>query len=311
MAKASRAPVTKIPTRIRFKAWWEGYSAAELFAATRPLIIETEIKLPPAEIPIMPRAEALPDSQIQVAQLVWGENYADPHPLFLFEQAQRYTPENTLIANAGLGGVQTKLSAQCGIIADGYDLRSGLIVAALQKQNREARNNAPPLISLDLAQAKPFLRRYDLALIDSLFSSVSDRLTLANIVSGTMSAASTIVLQDWFHETNMPQNELKRTIAKIGNPEFSGLWSSQEIISSFTQRGFVLVSETDLTAQYAALIADSWRSLHDLMINPAGTALSPGILPTLQREIEKWQVRLALARDGILQVKGFVLTKAA
>jgi hypothetical protein len=310
VAKAARSDVAKIPARIRFKAWWEGYNAAELFASITPPIVEPEINLTPAEIPITLRAEPIPDAQIQVAQLVWGEGFADPHAAFLFDQAKHYKTESAMIANAGLGGVQAKLIAECGMIADGYDLRSGLVTAALAKQNREARNNAPPLIALELAQVKPFLRRYDLALIDSLFSSVSDRLTLANTVSGTMSASSTLVLQDWFQESDMPQSELKRSIAKIGNPEFSGLWSSQEIINSFTERGFVLVSEMDITAQYAALIADSWRNLHDLMVNPAGATLVPGIMPTLQREIEKWQVRLALARDGIMHVKGIVLTKA-
>jgi hypothetical protein len=313
MAKAGLH--NKIPARIRFKAWWEGYAAADLFA--RPKTVDTLAPEPidkptillPAEIPITPRTSVWADAQLQAVQLVWGNGRADPLPLYLVQQCKASNHNNIMLANAGFGGLQEFFLSEKQLTVDGYDSRSALVNAALDQKNLIGAKNTPPLIHLDMAQDKPFLRRYDLALIDNLYSNSVDLISLTNALAGTMATEGEIILQDWFRDDDSDLADVKRTVAKIGNPEIVQYCTLGEVTALFQQRNFSIIHTEDITEASVAKIADSWRLLHELMIDPKGIALAPGIMPALHREIEKWQVRLTLAREGMLRLKGITLKK--
>jgi hypothetical protein len=308
MAKAGINTV--IPVRIRFKAWWEGYVAADLFSLLQaPEPFEAPVILPPAEIPITPRAAVWADAQLQAVQLVWGKGRADPLPLYLIQHSKAETHNNIMLANAGLGGLQEFLFSENKMKVDGYDIRSTLVNAALEQKNLNVSKNDSPLIYLDIIQEKPFLRRYDLALIDNLYSNSADLISLTNALAGAMAAESEIILQDWFRDDDSDLADVKRTIAKIGNPEILHYCTMGEVTTLFEQRNFRVIHSEDITEISVAQIADGWRMLHELMIDPKGITLVPGIMPALHREIEKWQVRLTLAREGVLRLKGITLKK--
>jgi hypothetical protein len=299
-----------IPARIRFKAWWEGYAAKDLFARLQvPKPIEELPILPPAEIPITPRASVWADAQLQAVQLVWGKGRADPLPLYLAQHSKGLTHNNIMLANAGFGGLQDFFLSENQLTVDGYDSRSALVNAALEQKNITGSKNTPPFIQLDMTQDKPFLRRYDLALIDTLFSNSAELISLTNAIAGTMAAEGEIILQDWFRDDDSDLAEVKRTVAKIGNPEIVQYCTLGEVTALFQQRNFSITHTEDITEISVAKIADGWRALHALMIDPQGVALVPGVMPALQREIEKWQVRLTLAREGVLRLKGISLKK--
>lgn len=318
MAAARKVQLPKLPdlsgpgmdmARLKFAAWWEGKDFDEAAARAQIAAWQAEramIKAGDTAPPRTPRLAAL--------EVVWGENrisMGDAEEEAAGAQLLGLMPDQSiLLIGGGLGEPAVELARGAQLSVTMCEWRPGCVPAA---QNRVARLGLAAKARVDSFEPEagsfPELA-FDAAWSRDELTFVFDKKRLIRRVGAALKPGAAWLV-----------DELVGDKALCGETAFAAawadphLWGADELQSAFSERGFLIESEADVTGAAQSALKLAVERIEDRIGLALQRAKDSGFGPAMLRELA-WEAETIKARQrafsaGALKRVRLVLRKPA
>lgn len=340
MAKAEE----KIPLKIRFMAWWEGYDADQFYdyvqkraagehpplpqkngAETAPkdaldkAIAEkveeaeaaTEEEAPKDNLPFDPWDKA----RIEIAQYVWGPGYCGPggpEHIITISKLLALSPELSMAdLGAGLGGPMRTLVEQFGVWAMGYEESANKVEAGNQLSKMAGMMKKAPLTQFKLSPEYEFDRRYDRFILRDELHLVEDKRGILTRLEDTLKPEGLILLTDYVlaDESVVAADSYKEW--RDGEPIRPHMVTQQEYAELISKAGLALRVNEDRTKEQIDLITHAWSGVDELIAKLMADPNSKHLVKVLAKEAELWNRRVKVMQRGRIKYCRFLAAKRA
>lgn len=320
----------KVPFKLRFKTWWEGYDLEEvkqriLAHEEQQDAMSEEEKLEEQEIARSKRRDpaglegeisTLPWDKLrmEMTQLIWGVGYCGPGGRKHIETMSRLLTLNSkmsaLIVGAGLGGPTRVLAEEYGVWVTGFELSEELAEQAMQLSVDAGLASKAIIKPLDADSDTPFDRKYDRAFSKEALYFFPDKAKIIQDIYDTLKDGALFLITDY----------TLSDLASLENPDVRK-WLKQEAIHPFPVTsekmksvlesvGFTIRVNEDVSEEYVEMIEKSW-SKAAVVAKDLATKGAEGIeaINSLMEEAEFWALRARLLKADLIHVWRFLAHK--
>lgn len=318
----------KIPVGVRLKAWWEGYSADDLWDATKEEPAEDgpdengdasaapkSADSPPGE-PRKPKGQILPwdDKRLEIAQFVWGEGYCGPGgPEHVVAMAKilALTPEMSVLGLGGdLGGPARTLAKETGAWISCLESSQDMVDAGNKLSEKAGLSKKAKLKFYNFDKPMPLDRQYDRVFSKESLFTVPDKKNLFETLEPFIKGDALVLLTDYVIASEADLNSKEIREWKKGEPKEPFLSTSEQLVNAVKDGQLSIRVSEDISDQYIKLIAESWANA-DKLIAQLMERGDEGqeLVDTLLTEAEFWSRRSKLLVSGKLKVWRIVAHK--
>ncbi len=304
----------KIPFRVRFSAWWQGYDPADVYAGD-PVALEFDTgrrKAAPVASAGPPKKKVplWTADRIQVAERLWGAGMhtpgGDAHVQTLVKPFGLNPTMTVLDLGAGLGGCSRSMAKTYGSWVTGFEQWPILAEAGMLRSRMAGLDKKAPIELYDplTTQLKP--RGYNCVFAKESFFTIADKARLFEQIAGTLRPGGQLCFTDYMlPESAKPTRAVDLWMANEPQEPFP--CSSQDILDLLAHHKLDVRIAEDITDMHQALILQGWRDLTQAL---APGSVAPETLPHLVNEAELWARRGAVLRSGDVRVYRFYALKA-
>jgi SAM-dependent methyltransferase len=305
-----------IPLSVKFKAWWEGYDPAALYAlihtTKKEPVKPADTELPAPRYSARTAAQKFPpflwsEQRAAANQLVWGPGFLDPavaiDPKVLRRKLDTKPHHHVLSIGAGLGGFDQLLSKNIGFQVDSFDVRASVIAhtKAWHVSGTTVPQSSVRLLETDGSQK--FSRRYDSLFITNSLGRVPSLPGLLADLAKTVRPGAKFVIHDWFRSPAKTRNDALKTFKDSVDPHFASLTDAQETVRLCAAHGFTVSENALITSDTVEAITKPWRmiagSLTELLHDQDRRDLADELL----LEAELWTARVGLAQNNDIEAR--------
>jgi len=324
----------KIPIKLRFLTWWNGYDLDDVKAR---LMTQqgNDVENDPdgnnaakdaeatetSETTEVPSLTDDPDAalswdtlRMEMTQLIWGEGYCGPGGKEHIETMSKLLTMNSemsaIVIGAGLGGPSRVLAEEFGVWIAGFELSKDLAERGMQMSTDAGLGSKAVIHHLDPAEEDPFERRYDRAFSKEALYCFPDKAKILKDTYDTLKDGALFLISDY----------TLADASALENPDVQK-WLAQEAIrpypvtadvlkTTLEETGFILRVNEDISQEYIGLIEASWSKAGTLskQLAQKGDEGAKAI-KTLMAEAEFWALRAKLLKEGHIRVWRFLANK--
>jgi len=316
----------KIPLKLRFKAWWEGYNLDDMLRQMdwqeddQEEISDHPDAAPPDAKKAAPAKKNTPKpltwnkNRIKINQLIWGMGYCGPGGPEHIESLSKLlslTPEmSALVIGAELGGPCRVLAEKYGVWITGYEVSTDLVEKANILSKEADLDKKAVITHLDLNDAEPFDRRFDRAFSKERLYSFQDKKSLLQKTFDALKEESLFLMTDYtLSNVEALEDEDVQTWFKMEpTPPYP---VTADIISEMLKDvGFSVRVNENISETYIKLITESWIKAEKIVedLSKDGTEGIESI-STLMQDAEFWSLRKKLLKNGLINVSRFLVYK--
>jgi cyclopropane fatty-acyl-phospholipid synthase-like methyltransferase len=304
--ESGAAPSTKLPFKVRFKAWWEGYdpSAPEPEpAAAEPFLAAAVAESPPAPIP------PLEQPHIKVAQQVWGEGFTRPGreaSILTLVKPFALDPSMTVMDfGAELGGGTRAVSSEFGVWVNGYE-PDPIMAAGGQELSVKKGAKKADIKHYVPQEFQPKSATYDCIYSSEALYSVQEKEKLLATFERALKARGQIALTDFIRTpgTKADDPRLAGFPARTGKP--GHFWTNDDYLGKMKALKFDVRVDEDLTAHFRSVIIEAWVNFTQ---DAAANAFVKAHPEELVAEVSLWTQRMAALDSGALQLRRYYAIK--
>jgi ubiquinone/menaquinone biosynthesis C-methylase UbiE len=307
MQIAARLPtLPSLPLlRARFHAWWEGYDMPASAPAPDAPKEEAEVEeRPAAKAPAKPAAppkERWPRERIDVAQIVWGQEFTSP--LGAAPMTELIAPlalekgMNVLHLGCGLGGFTRAMVQVFGVAATGMDESAALAKAGMEMSARAKLPKLAPIGSADFktVEFKPGV--FDRAVIEHTLHTLDDKPAVLQRVAHALKPEAQLLILDYVMPGKAPGPAVAAWAKADPAPVKS--WSLEAARKALATLKIDARAAEDQTDNVRALIV---AGLDSFLKGAASQAVNRKLTTALKAEIDLWAARKAALDAGEIKV---------
>lgn len=309
----------KIPFKIRFTAWWEGYDAGAYYAhlqanensqstpIERPAYEEKPE--PPGEIPFDPWDRG----RIDIAQYVWGPGYCGPggpEHVIAISKLLALSPELSMAdIGAGLGGPMRTLADHFGVWITGYEESQALVEAGNELSKMAGMTKKAPLVHYIPTAAFAFERHYDRFLAKEAFHLIDDKLGLLASIEEALKPEGLVLITDYVLNDDAAVAAETYRVWREGEPKTPFMKTREEYAEIIGKAGLSLRVNEDRTKEQLELITQAWKGVDKLIARLKDDEESAHLVDVLVKEAELWSRRVDVMREGQVKLCRFLAAK--
>ncbi|MFZ5610321.1 MAG: methyltransferase domain-containing protein [Pseudomonadota bacterium] len=335
MEKATQEAARKVSLKVRLKAWWEGYDAAELDAylhgegappepknkAAKPAppprgAIEQLVEDKAAEAD--KREDKLPfdpwdKARIDVAQFIWGEGYCGPggpDHVIAISKLLALSPELSMAdIGAGLGGPARTLAEHFGVWMTGYEMSQALVDAGNQLSTMAGMAKKAPLAHFSPDGAFEFERRYDRMIAKESLSTIEAKTALLPKMEAALKADGLLLIIDYVLANESVVGSQAYRAWRDGEPRKLFMVTQEEMSDLIAKAGLAIRVNEDRTKDQIELITHAWQGVDKLIARLMANPAEKHLVKVLLKEAELWSRRVQMMQDGHLKLCRFLAAK--
>ena len=308
----------KVPFKLRFKTWWEGYDLEDVkqrileheeqqdAMSEEEKLVEQEITRSTRRDPAGLEGEisTLPWDKLrmEMTQLIWGVGYCGPGGRKHIETMSRLLTLNSkmsaLIVGAGLGGPTRVLAEEYGAWVTGFELSEELAEQAMQLSVDAGLASKAIIKPLDADSDTPFDRKYDRAFSKEALYFFPDKAKIIQNIYDTLKDGALFLITDY----------TLSDLASLENPDVRK-WLKQEAIHPFPVTsekmksvlesvGFTIRVNEDVSEEYVEMIEKSWAKASIVAKDLATKGAVEMLSYALKDELRPEGIRVTLLRSG-------------
>ena len=305
----------KIPLKVRFSAWWQGYDPKDIYAGDpQALEFDTGRKkavVEPAAGPPKKKVPLWTADRIQVAERLWGPGMhtpgGDAHVEALVKPFGLNPTVTVLDLGAGLGGCSRAMAKTFGSWVTGLEQWEILAEAGMVRSRMAGLDKKAPIDSWDPATTQLKPRGYNCVFAKESFFTIADKARLFDQIATTLRPGGQLCFTDYvLPEAAKPTEAVETWMGH--EPQEPFICSAQDTLDLLAHNQLEVRISEDITDMHQALILQGWRDLTHAL---APGTVAPETVPHLVNEAELWARRGAVLRSGDLRVYRFYALKAA
>ncbi|MEE8535317.1 MAG: methyltransferase domain-containing protein [Kiloniellales bacterium] len=294
-------PETRVPWRMRFHAWWEGYDLIVHEKMTEDEAPDTEGQAPDTEgqeaVEEAPEetepafAEPWPPERVTMIQRIWGEGFTSPgggfHILDLIKPLDLQAGRNLLHFGAGMGGPARLLAETFNVHATGWEPHRELAAAT----RREVRAYDPDRMA-DEADL------FDYIFAKEVFFKLADKDSLLEFLAGKLAERGHMLFTDYvLAEDGRNDPAVQAWLGAEPFPRFP--ISLDEHLAVLERHALSVRSSEDMTSTHSQMVQRGWEYFLESLVEekPDSTQLA-----SLRIELEVWACRMQAMETGKLKV---------
>lgn len=317
-AKKEKAAPVKVPLGLRIKAWWEGYSAAQLQAALREKMGQPP---PPAPIKVAPAVRAqeneLPidpwnNERIDVAQLIWGAEFCGPggpDHVIANSKLLTLTPEMSMIdLGAGLGGPARVLAEHFGVWVTGYEMSAALVESGNAMSLMAGKARKAQILPFDKDAEQHFDRRFDRALATHFFSKITEKGRVIEKVAAALKPDSLILVNDYFGTDQQALQEPAMVTWMARENQPLHLTTGAAFVDQLNWAGLHVRVNEDVSEEYSEMVNAAWKNA-DKVVAKLMAGPEMHLAATVLKEAEIWTTRMNMLRSKRIEVRRILAAK--
>ncbi len=314
---------SKLPLKLRLKAWWEGYDADEIEARLSNRGTKDDQSTPAKaaekgptdtlneELPIDPWDE----ETIDIAQYIWGDGFCGPGgPEYIVSLSKllALSPEMSMMQlGAGLGGPARTLADRFGVWVTGYEESEQLVNAGNELSKIAGMSKKANLEVYEPEELEEFERQYDRALSKEALFTVQNKAGIIRAVEEKLKPGGLLLVTDYVVADDSIYGKDIYKQWRVGEradpcPVTEGEF--KKILKDVKLQ--VRVSE-DISSDYIKLINQAWAGADKVAAKLAKEENGAALIQTLMREAEFWARRKRMLESGDLRLWRFVANKKA
>jgi len=302
----------QIPFKIRLKAWWEGYHAADWMRIHGTADAGQAFEPPPGPRPADEEPEPVApysDSHVRFLELAWGPGFTGPNSEeFILDLVKPLGlgPEHTVLEiGAGLGGGTRAIAKAFGVWIEGKEANANLAETGMEQSIKAGLGERAPIRHYDPAALNFQENRYDAIFSKDEFFRIADKKQLFNGLKTALKAGGQLVFTDFVASGAGSENAALKAW-RDHEPGLPGLGDIDEISEYLTASGLKVRVREDISDRYRRVILGEWARL---LGKVQRRELSPRWHDYLTAVTEFEQSRMAALDRGSLRVYRFHLYK--
>ena len=314
----------KLPLKLKFMAWWEGYDADEIAERLHKYNAEKGEPEPQskpedsqtdedADDEDAPGEESWSGTRAEISQFIWGQGFCGPGgPSYVISLAQSLTlsKDMTLLQlGARLGGTARVLTEKFGTFVSGFDQSHTLVEEGNKLSEASGLGKKVQLYPYNPEREVKFERKYDRALCRDELLHIRSKQALVQQVFDSLKDDGVFVITEYMLADD-----------SMASRDDYQAWREREplkphpITAAATKQmmkdcGFNVRVVEDITKRYMSLISESWEGADKVAANLVKQKDGIQLVDALMREAEIWTTRANLMRQGVLQVYRLAGTK--
>ena len=315
-AIAAETGRSRIPFRIRFSAWWEGYDPEDLYPGD-PERLEFDTGRKPAAAASKERSGPKTKvplwtaDRIQVVERLWGAGMHTPggedHVQSLVKPFSLNPTMTVLDLGAGLGGCARAMAKAYGSWVTGLEQWKILAEAGMERSRLAGLDKKAPVDFYDPATLALKPNGYNCVFAKEAFFTLPDKIRLFEAVAQALRPGGQLCFTDYVTPETAGATPPVETW-RSHEPLEPHLCSSQDTLELLQQNRLDVRICEDITDMHQALVLQGWRDLTQAL-KPGSVA--PETVPHLVNEAELWARRGAVLRSGDLRVYRFYAIKGS
>ena len=290
---------SKIPFRLRLKAWWEGYDldVRPKDATESDSGAGTARSQEPAKT-----FERWDESHIEILQSIWGGDHvtagADAEILRLVKPLGLNPSTSLLHLGAGLGGAARLMAKNFGTWVTGLESEPKLVEAGMALSKRAGFEKKAPVHRFDPEAPDLESKRFDCIFAHTAFFAIEDKNALLKAMDKSLREQGQILFTDFVLAQDMARNEAFEAWV-AGEAVEPHLWTLQQYAEVLASLKLDVRVTEDMTRTYCDQVVKAWA---DYMVAQRGSAVSEDLAPALVEEVELWTRRVQAMQAGPLRV---------
>ncbi|PCI50550.1 MAG: hypothetical protein COB49_03625 [Alphaproteobacteria bacterium] len=319
---AEKTKDIKIPLKLRFKTWWEGYDLDDVKGRLKALQKDETSESSRDDHSGSRDGNAKEQTasrpwgklRMEMSQLIWGDGYCGPggkeHIATMCKLLTLNSEMSAIIIGAGFGGPARVLAEEFGVWITGFELSKELAEQGMQMSTDAGLASKAIIRHLDPEQNDPFDRLYDRGFSKEALYGFPDKAKILKDIYNTLKDGSLFLITDY----------TLSDISALENPDVQK-WLRQEATQPYPvtaknmkaaleKTGFVIRVNEDISGEYVGLIEGSWSKAAVVaqQLAKKGEEGTEAI-KTLMEEAEYWALRAKLLKDGVIHVWRFLANK--
>lgn len=316
---AEKAKDIKVPLKLRFKTWWNGYDLDDVKARLIALedVDELEGGKSTDETAVAEtKVASLPWDKLRVemTQLIWGNGYCGPggkeHIEGMCKLLTMNSEMSAIVIGAGIGGPSRVLAEGFGVWITGYELSKDLAEQGMQMSTDAGLGSKAIIEHIDPEQKDPFSRQFDRAFSKEALYCFPDKAKILKDTYDTLKNNALFLITDY----------TLTDISVLENPDVQK-WLKQEATqpypvtadmmkTSLEEAGFTIRVNEDISSEYIGLIEQSWAKAATVAHHLSEKG-DDGVkaIKSLMEEAEHWALRAKLLKEGHIHVWRFLANK--
>lgn len=293
----------KIPFRLRFKAWWEGY---DLLVRHQDVAGDGTAGEAAAVAPPEPEK-----AYVDLIQDVWGEGFSTPgdtdYLLELVKPLGLNPAMSMLEIGAGLGGMARLMAEHFGVWVTGVESNREFAEAGMELSTKAGLAKKSPIEVFDPENFEAKSSAYDYVFSKEQLFTVTDKMRLLKMIESSLKNRGQILFTDYvLAKKNGVTAGIKAWMEaeSLKDPP----WSVSDYETALVANRFDVRITDDITDRLRTQVTRTWS---ELMVAAHGgngqVQLSSGLLA----QAELWTRRVKAMESGDLRVYRFHALKKA
>lgn len=317
-----KAKGIKVPFKLRFKTWWEGYDLNDVKARLKTLRkggasgdsngehSDSSGSGEKGKIANLPWDKL----RMEMTQLIWGKGYCGPggkeHVENMCKLLAMNSQMSAIVIGAGLGGPSRVLTEEFGVWITGYELSRDLAEQGMKISKDAGLASKAIIRHLDPEQEDPFDRRYDRAFSKEALYCFPDKTKILNDIYGTLKDGALFLITDYtLSDISVLKNpDVKKWLKQEATPPYPVTAGNMK--TTLKDAGFTIRVNEDISSEYVELIEHSWSNAAIVahQLSEKGEEGTKAI-QSLMEEAEHWALRAKLLKEGQIHVWRFLANK--
>lgn len=336
-----KAEKRKIPFKMRFKAWWEGYDLEDMLDQMEGSSEDQSDKNKPENDPDHEKGASLAPVQsstasekdntgeddsvddialvwdehrIEISQLIWGIGYCGPggpeHVASMAKQLSLSPEMSALVMGAELGGPSRLLAKKFGVWISGYEVCEDLVAKANDLSIEADLDKKVVISAFDVNEEKPFDRSFDRAFSKERLYTFEDKESLLQKIYDALKEKTFFLLTDYTLSSleALEDKDVQQWLKLEPSRPYP---VTADIINTLLKKvGFSVRVNENISDTYVELITDNWAKADKIVENlhKKGDAEIQSIT-TMMKEAEFWSLRKKLLKKDLIGVSRFLVYK--
>ena len=294
------APIhAKIPFRLRFKAWWEGYDLelrrkeAEAAALdTGPKGHEVHYETPKFD---------WETARIALVQEVWGPGFVGPggeEAILNLVKPLGLDPAMSLLElGARLGGAARIMADHFGVWVTGFEADNRLVEAGMELSTMAGLTKKAPIKSFDPEHFEVQPKSFDCVFSRDFFFTIEDKDRLLKMIEFALKDRGQLLFTDFVTvEPGRSTPALEEWSA--AEPETPHLWAVEDYAKALAALKFDVRITEDITEDLCKQVTSRWAGY---MAGVDQAALDQEATSALVNEVKFWTRRVKVMEAGDLR----------
>lgn len=294
------APIrAKIPFRLRFKAWWEGYDLELRRKEADAAALEIEEKK--HEVHYEAPKFDWETARIALVQEVWGPGFVGPggeEAILNLVKPLGLDPAMALLElGARLGGAARIMADHFGVWVTGFEADNRLVEAGMELSTMAGLTKKAPIKSFDPEHFEIQPKSFDCVFSRDFFFTIEDKDRLLKMIEFALKDRGQLLFTDFVTaEPGRSTPALKEWIA--AEPETPHLWAVEDYTKALAALKFDVRITEDITEDLCKQVTSRWAGY---MAGVDQAALDSEATSALVNEVKFWTRRVKVMEAGDLR----------